>query len=270
MSEKTIKVIQHNKDIKDIYDDQVKESLDEHHRSKLGVFVSALGAGLEVGFSVYVIVLIISLFENVVHPSTLHILKSLAYSVGFLFVSLSQSELFTEQTALSALPVLAKKISLKSLWKLWGAIFTGNMVGGLIFSIFLLQLNTSLTFIDTDVFGKIAKGIVSYPAKDLLLSAMLAGWLMALLSWMATACHNTISRIFIVILVTFIIGLGNLHHCILGAIEVMLSLMSSDAITISEALKFQFWVTSGNAIGGVLFVAALRTSFVKLSKVSAS
>ncbi len=266
MKSETINVIQYNKSMKDIYNDQVEGSLDEHRRSKFGVFISALSAGLEVGFSVYCIVMVISLFTDILHPNTLHVLKSLAYSVGFLFVTLSRSELFTEQTALSVLPVLNKKATLKSLGKLWSAVFSGNMVGGLLFSIFILQLNTSLSFIDTAVFEKIALGIISYPSFDLFLSAITAGWLMALLSWMSTACSTTSSRIFIVILVTFIIGFGNLHHSILGAVEVMLGLMTSETITLSEALRFQFWVTTGNAVGGVFFVAVLKSSFMKFSK----
>jgi formate/nitrite transporter FocA (FNT family) len=261
-----LRVSQPNKSIKDIFDEQIEESLLGHRRSDIGVFISSFNAGLEVGFSVFCIVLVISLFKGLVHPSVLHIYKSIAYTVGFIFITLSRSELFTEQTALSVLPVFNRKASIKSLSRLWGSVLAGNLLGCLVFSIILLQINTSKEFINIQVFGEIALKIVSYPNKDLFISALIAGWLMALLSWMGTSCNDTLSRVFIVFLVTFLVGCANLHHSILGATEVFLGILTSNSITTLTALKFLFWVILGNTLGGIIFVGILKYTFIRFSK----
>ena len=260
------KVIQHDKTVKNIFDEQIEESLLEHKRSNFGVFISSLSAGLEVGFSAFCIVLVLSLFKGEIHPSYLHMLKGIAYSVGFIFVSVSRSELFTEQTALSLLPVLNKRVSIKSLMGLWGAVIAGNLLGCFIFSLILLKINTSLSLIKISAFGEIARDIVAFSNTDLLVSAIIAGWLMALLSWMSTSCNDTISKIFMVFLVTSIIGIGNLHHSILGATEVLLGMFTSDDITIGIYLNFQFWALLGNILGGTIFVGILKYSYIRFSK----
>ena len=63
-----------------------------------------------------------------------------------------------------------------------------------------------------------------------------------------------------IFLVTFIIGIAGLHHCIVGSIEVFSGMVISDTISIMDYLKFMVWATIGNAIGGSVFVAILKYS----------
>jgi formate/nitrite transporter FocA (FNT family) len=56
-----------------------------------------------------------------------------------------------------------------------------------------------------------------------------------------------------------------LHHCIVGSIEVFAGLITSDDITLTDYLRFQFWATIGNAIGGSVFVAVLKFSNVRFN-----
>jgi formate/nitrite transporter FocA (FNT family) len=89
---------------------------------------------------------------------------------------------------------------------------------------------------------------------------VLAGWMMGLLGWLVTSSQETISRIFIVILITFTIGAAGLHHCIVGSVEVFTGMLSSDSITIVDYLRFLLWASIGNAVGGAVFVAILKYS----------
>ncbi len=91
-------------------------------------------------------------------------------------------------------------------------------------------------------------------------SAVLAGWLMGLLSWLVTSATETTSRILIVALITSLIGLGGLHHSIVGSIEVFVGFLTSDTIGFTDYLYFQSLTTIGNAIGGVFFVAIIKYS----------
>jgi formate/nitrite transporter FocA (FNT family) len=112
--------------------------------------------------------------------------------------------------------------------------------------------------ISEETFAYLAHKMVDYDWQIILGSSVGAGWLMGLVSWMVASAQETISRIFIVILITFLIGIGGLHHCIVGSIEVFAGLINSESITIGDYLHFQIWTTLGNLIGGVVFVAIVK------------
>lgn len=103
------------KEINEILDEQIETALREHNRSNQDLFLSAISAGLDIGFSVFLMAVIFSLFNGVIHPSMLHVLIALAYPLGFIFVVIGRSELFTEHTTLAVIPVLNRNATIKSL-----------------------------------------------------------------------------------------------------------------------------------------------------------
>jgi formate/nitrite transporter FocA (FNT family) len=92
----------------------------------------------------------------------------------------------------------------------------------------------------------------------ILISAVIAGWLMGLLSWLVASSQETISRLFMIILVTATIGIGGLHHSIVGSIEVFSGLLIDPTISIMDYLSFEAVAILGNALGGVFFVGILK------------
>lgn len=251
------------KQIDEILDEQIDSAMREHNRSNKNLFLSAISAGLEVGFSVFLMASIFSLFNNVVHPSVLHILLALAYPLGFIFVVIGKSELFTEHTTLAVIPVLNRDATIKSLLILWGVIYTGNLLGGYFFGLVLSILPERLNAIDNGAFYSLAKKLTDHPWYIILGSGILAGWLMGLLSWLVTSSQETISRIIIITLITSVIGIGGLHHSIVGSIEVFTATLTSNELGWKEYIHVQTWATIGNIIGGVVFVAFVKFSHVK-------
>ncbi len=251
------------KEIDEILDEQIETGLREHRRSNLGLFLSSFSAGLEVGFSLFLMGIVYTLFHGQVSSSVLHTLIALSYPIAFIFVVIGKSELFTEHTTLAVLPVLKGDATLKSLGILWLVIFVGNLLGGYLFAYILTNVAPAMKIISIDSFVSLALKMTSFSSETILLSGILAGWLMGLLSWLVTSSQETISRIFVVILVTASIGMGGLHHSIVGSIEVFAGLVVSQKITLNEYLRFQLFTTLGNIIGGVVFVALLKYSHVK-------
>ena len=248
------------KKLEEILNEQIKTALREYKRPNLGLFLSALAAGLEVGFSFFVICIMYSLFASDVSEANLRLIVALAYPVGFIFVVIGRSELFTEHTTLAILPVLAGSANVYSLLVLWVTIYTGNLVGGYIFSSIFVHVAPAMQLTSTLVITDIAEHVLSYSNFIMLMSATIAGWLMGLVAWLVTASTDTISRIFVIILVTAIIGLGTLHHSIVGSIEVFSGFLVSPEIRLQDYLRFQLIATLGNLIGGVVFVAIIKYS----------
>lgn len=242
--------------------EQIESGLESHQRSNLGIFLSAGGAGLEIGFSLLLMSVLYTMYEGSMAPSDLHVLMAACYPLGFLLVIIGRSELFTEQTALAVIPVLSGKADIQSLLRLWGLVYAGNIIGGLLFSYLFFYLGPAMELTSLDAFTAIAYKLVRLDWQYILLGGVLAGWLMGLLGWLITSAKETFSRIFIIFLITFVIGIGTLHHCVIGHIEVFTGLLASDEITLMHYLKFQLHATIGNIIGGVFFVSLLKYSHI--------
>ena len=253
------------KGVHQILEEQIDSSLHEFNRSNIGLFMSALAAGLEIGFSVLFMGTIYTLFGGVLSPESLKLALALCYPLGFIFVIIGRSELFTEHTALAILPVLNGSVTLRDLFKLWGLIYLGNIIGGYIFSFILSELGTKIGFISDQAIYHMAHELINYSSSTIFVSALFAGWMMGLLGWLLTSSQDTLSRIFLIIMVTTIIGITGLHHCVVGSIEVFTGFITSPDISLFDYGRFQLWATFGNAIGGTVFVAILKYSHVRFN-----
>ncbi|PIB35495.1 formate transporter [Reichenbachiella sp. 5M10] len=254
------------KEVKQILEEQIDASLKEFNRSTTGLFMSAFTAGLEIGFSILLMGTIFTMFGSEMDPTTLKLVLAMCYPLGFIFVIIGRSELFTEHTALAILPVLDGSVSLKNFFTLWGLVYSGNLLGGFLFGLLISKIGPAVGFIHQNAFYHLAHELIEYRWDVILLSALLAGWMMGLLGWLVTSAQETISRILLIAMVTTIIGVAGLHHCIVGSIEVFTGMITSSEITYLDYLHFQFWATVGNAIGGCVFVAILKFSHVRLKK----
>ena len=246
------------KGVNDILDEQIATAIYEYKRNNKRLFISALSAGLEIGFSIFLMGVLFTLFHDQVSNEVLHILISFAYPIGFIFVIIGRSELFTEHTTLAILPVLNKKTSVKSLFILWGIILSGNLIGGYIFGALLAYFAPAIGIVSNEAFAHLAHKVIDIPLQMIFVSSIMAGWLMGLLSWLVASAQETISRLFMIVLVTATIGIGGLHHSIVGSIEVFAGLLIDPTIAIKDYLDFEVISILGNVLGGVFFVGILK------------
>ncbi|MCA9514363.1 MAG: formate/nitrite transporter family protein, partial [Myxococcales bacterium] len=246
------------KSYREILAQEIHEASIELHRPQSGLVMSSLSAGMDVGFSLFAVAVMVSLLGGEIDGLPGRLLVSAVYPIGYIFVVIGRSELFTEHTTLAVLPVLNRDARLSRLLRLWVTVYLGNLVGVTLFALFAATLGPELGAFHVDDLEHVARGIVDHDGWIIGLSAVLAGWLMGLLSWLVTAARETIAQIAIVFMITGLIGLGHLHHCIVGACEVFTALIAGADVTVSEAARFLGWATLGNAVGGVLFVGVVK------------
>lgn len=242
----------------EILKQQITEGLETYDKKASSLLLSSLTAGLEIGFSYLLICSVYAYFSAFLSPENSYKITALVYPVGFIMVILGQSILFTEQTSLLTLPVLNKKRSIGSLLKIWGLVISGNMIGGYIIALLLLWIGPRLGIFDLGVVEQIALHAIDFPAMVIFSSAMLAGWLMGLLSWLMSSSRDTLSRIVIIFIITSMMAFTGLHHSIVGNVEVFAGLISSPNIHFGRYLNFQVFALMGNAVGGAVFVALLK------------
>ncbi|WP_298247138.1 formate/nitrite transporter family protein [uncultured Christiangramia sp.] len=242
----------------EILKEQIIEGCETYDRSKSSILLSSFTAGLEIGFSFLMLCSLFSFLEGKVAEETIFAIIALVYPLGFILVVLGKSILFTEQTSLLALPVLNNRRSVWSLFQIWGVVILGNLAGGMLIALTVSWLGSGLNLFEAEVIAKIGEHFVDYDILTIFLSAIMAGWLMGLLSWLVTSSKETTAEILIIYLITAVMGFTGLHHSIIGHIEIFAGMLVSDKITFLVYLKTLVTALAGNAVGATVFVALLK------------
>jgi len=242
----------------DILVKQLCEGLDTYSKNRVSTFLSSFMAGLEIGISFLMVAIVYSLFDGRISDKFIPYAAAFVYPLGFILVILGKSILFTEQTSLLTIPVLSGKKTIGDLLGLWGVVILGNLVGGYIIGGFIVWIGPALGIISLQGIENLAEHVNHFSREIIFGSAILAGWIMALLSWIITSTHATSGKIMIIYIITLIISLAGLHHSIVGSIEVFAGFLTSDKIGFVDYLTFQSTALAGNAAGGVVFVAILK------------
>jgi formate/nitrite transporter FocA (FNT family) len=250
------------KPAREVLASMIEKGKHEIDRGADGLFLSSLSAGLDIGFGPLLMGVILTLSAGSYGDLQTELLLASAYSIGFIFVILGRSELFTEHTTLAVMPVIDGQASIKKLGRLWGIVYIGNIIGGLLFTGLAVTLMPGLGVITPEAFGTIADKLVSHPLHWLLVAGIFAGWLMGLLAWLVSAAKNTIGRVFFIWMVTATIGMLHLPHSIAGNVEVLMGLFTTNAVTITDYISFLILSTMGNAIGGAIFVGLMKYGHV--------
>ena len=243
---------------KEILRSMIEKGEHELDRETDGLFLSSFSAGLDIGFGPLLMGVILTLSIGSYGDLGTELLLASAYSVGFIFVILGRSELFTEHTSLAVMPVIDGRSSLKELGRLWSIVYAGNILGGLIFTGLAVLLMPGLGVINPEAFGTIAYKLVSHQLHWLFIAGIFAGWLMGLLAWLVSSAENTIGRVFFIWMVTATIGILHLPHSIAGNVEVLFGLFTTSSVTLIDYLSFLSLATLGNAFGGAIFVGIMK------------
>jgi formate/nitrite transporter FocA (FNT family) len=237
-----------------VYEVIRREGEDELRRTWSALAWSGLAAGLSMGFSLVAMGLLRARLPDTPWRP---IVVNLGYSIGFLIVILGRQQLFTENTLTPILPLLNKP-STETFWRvarLWAVVLVTNLIGALAFA--WVVGHTAVFRPETRAaFAAIGQEALNGNFWTVFLRAIFAGWLIALMVWLLPGAET--ARLMIIIIITFLVGLGGLAHIIAGSVEIFYLLMTGGA---SWAHGIGGWLVPtlcGNIVGGLSLVAALN------------
>lgn len=254
------------KSYRTILQQEVSSADEEMRRPALALLLSGLTAGLDVGFGPMAMAVLSTTLRGAFPESVLRVLTANAYAIGFIFVVLGRSALFTEHTTSAMLPVLERRQSARDLVRLWALVLLGNTIGCFAFAFFASVLLPPLGAATPEAFGSMAHRLVNHSSWVIFLSAIMAGWIMGLVSWLVTAARDTVGQIICVWLATSVIGLAGLHHSVAGQVEVLIGVFLGQGAGVGDYLRFLVLAVPGNALGGTVFVALLKWGHIQQSR----
>jgi formate/nitrite transporter FocA (FNT family) len=220
---------------------------------------SGLAAGLSIGFSVLSQAMLMASLGDLPAADTI---SRVGYAVGFLIVILSRQQLFTENTLTAVLPVIARR-EWRWFWvlaRLWAIVLAANLVGCLLFSLFL-AFSGALSPQVTAAVATIAHELMSNSPTDRFGKGIAAGWLIAALVWMMPSAEGT--EIFVITLITYLIALGGFTHVIAGSAEAFYAWLTG--VEPFSRILFGFFLPTlaGNVAGGTVLFAVLSHAQVR-------
>lgn len=227
---------------------------EELARPLAALFFSGLAAGLSMGFSL----LAEGFFHAFLPDATwAPLVSKLGYSVGFLMVILGSQQLFTENTLTAIIPLLARRSwkAVVDVAQLWAVVLAANLIGALIFA-----WGVSATVV-LEPGVRESLYVISLAASEgtvwqLILQGIFAGWLIALMVWMLPATQG--GKTAIIVLMTYLIGLGGFPHIIAGSVEVLYAVVHGALPWREYLLHWAPATLLGNVVGGVALVSALN------------
>jgi formate-nitrite transporter family protein len=216
-------------------------------RSLPGLLSTGVVGGFDVGVGVLGLLLVKQATGN-------ELLAGFAFGIGFIALTLAQSELFTENFLVPVVAVTAHRASVKQLLRLWLGTASMNLVGGWVMMGLIMAGQPKLR--STAV--TIAHEYATFPIGRALVLAVLGGVVITLMTWMERATESVPAKLAAAVSAAFLLVAATLNHAI------VVSLLMFAALHAGAPFGYLRWLSAaavavvGNIAGGVGLVTMLR------------
>ena len=164
---------------------ELEIAIKQINRPLSGLFISAVAAGLNVSFGALLMGMALTFSGGFESSFVQRFVLANVSTVGFVIVIIGQTELFTAHTTLGVLPVIDRRASVADLGQHWSVVLGGNLIGCTMFAGFIAVAGPPLGIVTAAAAGSLADALLPLPWWAILLSGVIAGWLMGLTTWLA-------------------------------------------------------------------------------------
>jgi formate-nitrite transporter family protein len=194
-------------------------------------------------------------FLIVLHESDNLLLASLAFSIGFISITLARSELFTEDFLIPISALAADRSHPLRLLRLWVTTATSNLVAGWVMMLIVIggfpnlkpdAIETARHWVDIGI------GWQSFAA------ALVGGAAITLMTWMQHATESIVAKIIAAVAIAFVLAASPLNHVIVVSIELFAALHAGADYGYLLWAQVAGWAMLGNMLGGIGLVTLLR------------
>lgn len=233
---------------KEAFQAAVEEGQRRLERKTPELLATGAVGGIDVGTGVLALLVVKQATGNT-------LLAALAFSIGFIALTLAGSELFTENFLVPVVAVAAGKKGLPSVGRLWGGTLVSNLVGGWVMMGIVMVAFPHLNPVAVQIgsaYPKLGIGWVSFAG------AILGGVVITLMTWMEQGTGSVPAKLLCAIVAAFVLAAAPLNHVIVVSLEMFAALQAGAHFGYLDWLGMSAWFGLGNVIGGVGLVTVLR------------
>jgi formate/nitrite transporter FocA (FNT family) len=228
-------------------------------RTRFDAFITGIIGGVEVSLGALAAMCVVGSLGEALPGMPLYArlaVGGLVFPIGFLFVIMGRSELFTENFLIPVVAVLSRERSVVSLLRIWVMSWAGNVVG--------CAAIAALLSVPHAIGDPIVAGYRDYTAYKLavpglgtFVSAILAGLVMTVLTWLMVAIRHPVAKAVAIFAAGYVIFASNVSHAIVGAAILFAGFMHAHH-TATDVAGWLGLATAGNLVGGIAFVTMFR------------
>lgn len=221
--------------------------------------------GFIAGVTIVFGIVALGVVEALVEPSLGHgvakLAGALAFAVGLVFLIVGRTELFSENFFDPVAAAIAQGggKAWARLARLWVIILALNLVGGAVL-VGVISIDGALPEGAPHALVGAAEEIAGKEWAATLARAVLAGALVALLSYMLNAVKTVVARIMVAYLVGFLLALGPFDHVVVSALHLLFGVWNSSALGYADPGLNIVLATAGNLVGGLLLITLTHTA----------
>jgi formate/nitrite transporter FocA (FNT family) len=184
------------------------------------------------------------------------LLAGLAFSVGFIALTLARSELFTEDFLIPVSTVIARQARARMLLRLWAGTLVANLGAGWVITWFIVDGFPAArkTAVEAGYhYVQLGLGVRAFSL------AILGGTVITLMTWMQHSTEAVASKIVAAVIAGFLLGGAQLNHAIVNSLLMFSSLHTGHApFGYLQWAETAGWAALGNLVGGIGLVTVLR------------
>lgn len=236
----------------------VDEGAERLGRSWSVMMATGAVGGIDVGLGI----LTLLLTQHLTHSTAL---AALAFSAGFVALTLANSELFTEDFLVPIAAVAAHRAPAHRVVRLWGGTLVANLLGGWVIMGIVVAGLPDVRAHAVELGHHFAQ--IGYSGTSFA-TAVLGGGIITLMTWMERSTESVPAKLVAAVVAGYLLAAGSLNHSVVLSLEMFAALHAGAPFGYLTWLAAMAWATLGNIVGGVALVTVLRLLQVGGGKIS--
>ncbi|MCC8078983.1 MAG: formate/nitrite transporter family protein [Oscillospiraceae bacterium] len=224
------------------------------HTNPFGYFLAAVLAGAFIGFGV---LLAFTVGGLTAETPFCKLLMGCVFGVALSLVVMAGGELFTGNNMVMAMGAARKTVTLGQCWRVWGMSYLGNLVGAVLLSLLFVGCGLATGAAGSFMVSSAETKMALSPL-NLVCRGALCNTLVCLAVWCGFRCKSESGKLIMIFWCLLAFITTGFEHSIANMTLLTISLLAPTtdaAVSLGGEVYNLFFVTLGNMIGGIAFVA---------------
>ena len=214
-------------------------------------FIGSMLAGAYVGIGIIFIFTVASPLPHEVQALVL----GATFAIALTLVVIAGAELFTGYTMYMTIGMTKKTVNSQQLLSTWAMSWLGNFCGALVL-VGIYALAKGYLFSHQELIVQVALKKIHATPIQLLAKGALCNWLVCLAIWMSKKVDSDIARLVVIFWCLFVFIASGFEHSVANMTLLSIVYFSPESVvSLSDVFYNLTFVTTGNIIGGAVFVA---------------